>query len=263
MSYVTEHFTDILSQAKNNGVPVVGKEKGVLREYLQAKLLSQLYTNQLTKKLSFIGGTSLRLLHGIDRFSEDLDFDNLGLSDDEVETLVREVTRQFENEGYQIELKVTVREYKKYFELKFLNTLFPLGMADTDAEKLFIKFDYSSNWKYQVTQSMLMKSFGFSRYIVTNTLDQKLVQKLTAYVQRKETQARDIYDVVWLFAQGAKLDREFMQVNKLDDILERAKEKFATENIKRGWEDKLRPFLFNDVDTQKLTMFGEVLDRLS
>ncbi len=58
----------------------------------------------------------------------------------------------------------------------------------------------------------------------TNPLDQLLVQKLTAYVQRDLTQPRDLYDVVWLFAQGAKLDREFMQVNKLDDILEQARQ---------------------------------------
>ncbi len=261
MSYVTEHFQDILDQAKRNGLPL-DKEKGVLREYLQSKILYELYSNPVSKRLSFIGGTSLRLLHNLDRFSEDLDFDNLGLSDAEVEGLIKEVIRRLENEGYEVELKTTIRDYKRYFEVKFLKMLTPLGLGNQENERLLVKFDYSSNWKYGTPQSMSMNSFGFTRYIVTNTLNQKLVQKLTAYVQRKETQPRDIYDVVWLFAQGARLDKDFMHANTLDDILEKAQKKFADEGIKRGWEDKLAPFLFKPADTQKLSMFGEVLNRL-
>jgi len=261
MSYATEHFQDILNQGKNTGMPA-DKEKGILREYLQSKILYELYSNPASKKLSFIGGTSLRILHNLDRFSEDLDFDNLGLTDDEVEGLIREVIRRFENEGYDMELKATIRDYKKYFEVKFLKVLTPLGLGSQENERLLVKFDYTNNWKYELTQSISMNSFGFSRYVLTNTLDQKMVQKLTAYVQRKETQARDIYDVVWLFAQGARLDKDFMRDNNLDDLLERAKEKLLAEGIKRGWEDKLAPFLFRPNDTQKLSMFGEVLGRL-
>jgi len=261
MSYVTEHFNDILSQAKNNGMPL-DREKGGLREYLQAKILAEIYSKPSSKRFSFIGGTSLRILHGIDRFSEDLDFDNLGLSNDEVEELVQAVIKRFEDEGYEMELKITLREYKKYFEIKFLNILFPLGLAQQEGEKLLIKFDLASTWRYENTQSIAMNSFGFSRYIVTNTLDQKLVQKLCAYVNRKETQPRDLYDVVWLFASGAHLDKDFMVNNNLGDLLEQAKTKFATEGIKRGWEEKLAPFLFRANETQKLAMFGDVLARL-
>ena len=52
----------------------------MLVEYLQYELLDSLFKNKAVAALSFIGGTSIRILHDSPRFSEDLDFDNFGLS---------------------------------------------------------------------------------------------------------------------------------------------------------------------------------------
>ena len=57
--------------------------KYMLKEYLQLLILDYLSTNSFIKKLSFIGGTNLRLVKGIDRFSENIDFDCKNLSEDE------------------------------------------------------------------------------------------------------------------------------------------------------------------------------------
>lgn len=50
----------------------------VLREYLQCKILEILFESRFAGKFCFLGGTCLRLIHGGQRFSEDLDFDNFG-----------------------------------------------------------------------------------------------------------------------------------------------------------------------------------------
>ncbi len=47
--------------------------------------------------------------------------------------------------------------------------------------------------------------------IITNPLDQVLVQKFAAYVKRSVTQPREIYDIVWLYSHGARLDESFMK----------------------------------------------------
>ena len=49
--------------------------KYLLKEYLQLVILDFLSTTKYIRKIVFIGGTNLRLIKGIDRFSEDLDFD--------------------------------------------------------------------------------------------------------------------------------------------------------------------------------------------
>ena len=51
--------------------------KAALVEYLQYEILDSLYKQKNSEKLSFIGGTSIRIVYGSQRFSEDLDFDNL------------------------------------------------------------------------------------------------------------------------------------------------------------------------------------------
>ena len=49
--------------------------KDMLKEYIQLMILDFLSTTPYIRKLTFIGGTNLRLVKGIDRFSEYLDFD--------------------------------------------------------------------------------------------------------------------------------------------------------------------------------------------
>ena len=49
--------------------------KHILKEYVQLLVLDYLSTSPHVRKITFIGGTNLRLVKGIDRFSEDLDFD--------------------------------------------------------------------------------------------------------------------------------------------------------------------------------------------
>jgi len=49
--------------------------KYMLKEYLQLLILDFLSSTSYIKKIVFIDGTYLRLVMGIDRFSEDIDFD--------------------------------------------------------------------------------------------------------------------------------------------------------------------------------------------
>ena len=46
----------------------------MLKEYLHYRMLDIIFPGEYASKLSFIGGTNLRILHHIQRFSEDLDF---------------------------------------------------------------------------------------------------------------------------------------------------------------------------------------------
>ncbi len=50
-------------------------QKYLLKEYIQLLILDYLSDTKWTRKITFIGGTNLRLVKGIDRFSEDIDFD--------------------------------------------------------------------------------------------------------------------------------------------------------------------------------------------
>ena len=49
-------------------------DRYILKEYIQLSILDYLSATLFIRKIVLIGGTNLRLVRGIDRFSEDLDF---------------------------------------------------------------------------------------------------------------------------------------------------------------------------------------------
>jgi len=54
--------------------------KNILVEYLQCEILDSIFKEKESGQLSFMGGTAIRIVYNGNRFSEDLDFDNFGLS---------------------------------------------------------------------------------------------------------------------------------------------------------------------------------------
>ncbi|MEJ5261177.1 MAG: nucleotidyl transferase AbiEii/AbiGii toxin family protein [Ignavibacterium sp.] len=85
-------------------------KKNILREYLQYRILEIIFNLTLSKKLSFMGGTCLRIVYGTSRFSEDLDFDNFNLSIKEFEELSSIVKNELQLEGYNVETKVVSKK---------------------------------------------------------------------------------------------------------------------------------------------------------
>ena len=261
MNNLITNFEQILTFAQDTGVPLT-KKRGIIREYLQTKLIDLIYTQVLSKKMSFVGGTALRLLRGIDRFSEDLDFDNLGLSERQIAGLVMEAVEKFKRENIEVELTRQEKETRTCFQLKFPRLLFDLKVSSNEREKLMIKIDYSTLWKEQQPETIFLHQYGMVQSVVTNPINQLLVQKLAAYALRKTTQPRDAYDVVWLYAQGARLDRTFMAKNKLEDLVTRAGEKLKRESISSNFRQRLKPFLFSEDSCSKLNLLADVLESL-
>jgi len=107
----------------------------------------------------------------------------------------------------------------------------------------------------------LLSRYGFIFNLITNNLGQLLVQKLYTYLKREQTQPRDIYDIIWLLGQQAKVDREFMVKNNLPtDLIKQAKAKFQRESNKlAAFKRRLRPFLINEANVNKLDLFLQVL----
>jgi predicted nucleotidyltransferase component of viral defense system len=261
MNNIISNFSQILNFAKQADVPV-HFQRAILREYLQSMAIARIFAMKESQKLIFVGGTSLRLLRNIDRFSEDLDFDNLGLSDNQFGEVVSALQRSFMRENITVELKKSIKEHKQYYELKFPNLLFDLNISSNDKEKIMIKIDQSNFWQGQTPEVMLFAKYGFIEQINTNSLNQLLVQKLAAYISRKQTQPRDIYDIVWLFSAGARIDEVFCSVNHLHNLAKQAQQKYQSEGITKVMQNRLQPFLFTKESVQKLSLFAAVLDSL-
>ena len=263
MNTINDRFEHILDFAREYGLPM-SKKRAVIREYLQVKILDSLYRKKIFKNIYFIGGTSLRLLRGIDRFSEDLDFDIPINTQSEVIDGMTALADELRNENISVELYKNITAKKSYFELRFTRLLYTLELSSHKEEKLAIKFDYESFWKGHDQEVVLLNRYGFLVHVVTINKNQLLTQKIFTYINRKQTMPRDMYDIVWLYSQGAKPDFEFMKKNSISqDMISQAQTKLCQEEKKlTQYEIKLQPFLIHEKYVDKIRMLSEILQKL-
>lgn len=263
MNSIIDNFPQILKFGKEYGLPVT-KKRGILREFLQVKILESIYRKKISSKLFFIGGTSLRLLRGLDRFSEDLDFDLAGINFKDIHPLINSLVNEFKKENISVNIYKNKTEKRFYYELRFPELLFQLGLTENKEEKLTIKFDFEKFWRAEKREIILLNRYGYLSNVVTINLDQILVQKIYAYLNRKQTLARDLYDIVWLISRQAKIDGDFVKKNHLPrDLVKNAIEKFQKEKKKLpAIKRKLIPFLIYEENVEKLNFFANLVLKL-
>src|SRR3989338_2317080 len=109
MNNIVSSFDHILDFAGSYGLPLA-KKRAILREYLQVKILDMIFKEKISQNLYFVGGTSLRLLRGLDRFSEDLDFDYEQYSQKDIGLLVESVYLNLKKQNVEIDLYKNITE---------------------------------------------------------------------------------------------------------------------------------------------------------
>ncbi len=259
MNNIVANFEEIVRFAQSYGLPPE-KKRAILREYLQTKILSLLYHENVSQNLFFVGGTALRLLRGLDRFSEDLDFDAVGITNAQMKKLILNVLQRLQREDIAVEFYQNVTSKKSFYELRFPDLLTQLQLSPNSSEKLMIKLDIEGSWRGQKREAVFLNRYGFLATVVTKSLAQVAVEKLVAYLGREETQPRDLYDLVWLFSRNIKPDRQFAANNRLPvDLLGKAAKKFARERkLLARYKAKLRPFLINETQVDRLDFFDQI-----
>ncbi|MDH7476219.1 MAG: nucleotidyl transferase AbiEii/AbiGii toxin family protein [Microgenomates group bacterium] len=252
-SSLVDRFNQVLEFARKYGIPLNRKEN-ILREYLQSLILNRIYQKKQSANLFFIGGTSLRLLRGLDRFSEDLDFEFVSpLNYSKINDLLKEIEFYLQKENISVSLYTNKTLKRVYFEFRFSKILYELKLDSDQEKKLVIKLDFESNWKGLSREIISFDRYGFLSNIVTVSLNQLLIQKLLAYIDRKQTMARDLYDIVWLLSNNAVFDWQFIEDNNITDLTKRVKDKFYVEKNKLNlYKRRLESFLLDPENVNKL-----------
>ena len=230
--------------------------RNILREYLQYKILQALFGSPLAGKLSFIGGTALRIVHGNTRFSEDLDFDNFDLNREEFDQLALIVKKSLEFEGYQVEIK---NVYKKAFRcyVRFPKLLFEYGLSPIEEEKILVQFDtFGHGYKYEPERIILNKFDVFTEIFVTPA-DILLSQKIYAALTRKRAKGRDFFDIVFLLGK-TKPNYQYLKlkigVDNAAELKKKMTKQFRGVNFDQLAKE-VGPFLFSPTDNKRVALF--------
>jgi predicted nucleotidyltransferase component of viral defense system len=237
-----------------------------LREIMQEITLAGLYRGNFYKHAAFYGGTALRIFHGLNRFSEDLDFSLLEKDAEfELELFFNAVVEEFNALGMHISLKhktklnisnidsAFLKSETLWSELIFESTIHQIKFPSKPSIKIKIEVDTDPPLNFETENLLLSKPFSF--YVNCFTLPNLFAGKMHALLFRKwknRVKGRDWYDMEWYIKNGVELNlKHFCQratesgdwseetISK-NQLLELLHAKINTTKIENVKEDVIR-----------------------
>jgi predicted nucleotidyltransferase component of viral defense system len=209
----------------------------VTREYLQLLILKILYDRGYYKNLAFIGGTALRFLYGLHRFSEDLDFSLISRQGYNFDTLLKHITYDLEKSGLSLDIKKQLEPPVQSAMFRFKDILFQLGLSDIKSEKLSIKLEIDANPPKGWKTATVLVSTHFVFTVTSFDIPSLYALKLHACFYRKYTKGRDFYDLLWYL--GRKETPNFKLMNNAIKQTEHKKIEVNSENFRAFLKEKL------------------------
>jgi len=235
-------------------------KKNLLREYLQFKILETVFGSGWGQKLVFMGGTAIHLVHGNPRFSEDLDFDNIGLDKPQFGFLISSVLSSLRRNGYKVESRDILRTAFRS-SLKFSDILYESGISNHRHEKLNIQIDTEpQRFEYEPEQIILNKFDVFMRVQVVPA-DILLAQKLHCLFSRPRLMGRDFYDAIFLFGK-TKPNMDYLKdkigVKNQKDLILKILGRCQNVEFKKLAQD-VEPFLYDPQSAGNILHFVEFI----
>jgi predicted nucleotidyltransferase component of viral defense system len=249
--------------------PTIAKDsrfdRYMLKEYLQLLILDHLAITPYINKVSFVGGTNLRLIQGIDRFSEDLNFDCKDLSKKEFMEMTDSVVFYLQQNNINVETRDKANPNLTAFRrnLYFPEMLFNLGLTGHKEERLLLKVEaQDQNVAYQPVVTTVNK-MGFFFGIQVPPLDVLCAMKFAAILARQK--GRDFYDVIFLLSK-TKPNLEFLASRSGISSLEALKTAVSEHLKEVDLNQKKRDFmhlLFNEKNAERILQFPKIVNELN
>lgn len=233
----------------------------LLREYLQYQILQLLFTGPFADKFCFLGGTCLRIVYQNTRFSEDLDFDNHDLSENDFDRVASSIRKGLEQMGLEVELENVFRgAYHCY--IKFPGLLYQTGLSGHREQKILIQLDTEAQGFEYKSEIKFINKFDVFCSIPTTPLDILLAQKFYAVFNRKQAKGRDFFDISFLLGRGIRPNYAFLKqktdITNPTDLRNKLLAHCLTLDFEYLAND-VRAFLFNPGEVQRVLLFTDFI----
>ncbi|MDH7512512.1 MAG: nucleotidyl transferase AbiEii/AbiGii toxin family protein [Clostridiales bacterium] len=234
--------------------------RNLLREYLQYKILEIIYDSKHGGKLSFMGGTAIHIIHFNTRFSEDLDFDNLGLNRVEFESLGQLIKDKLELQGCPLETRAVIKKAFRLY-LRIPELLFSNDLSKDPREKIHVQVDTEpQRFEYSPDKILINKFDVFGRISVV-PVDILLAQKIHCIFKRKRAIGRDFYDALFLMGKtkpNLNYLKQKLQIESFPELKSRMIRRCKGLNFRQLSKD-VEPFLFEPADSKRVLFFAQYI----
>ena len=204
--------TQAIAIAKEAFTPHLAYQK--VREYLQHVILRILYEQKVLKDWVFHGGTALRIIHGLNRFSEDLDF-HIKKSDQDfsLTPIIKKLRHALQRQGYIISDTAIKEKTVRSTFIRFDNLLYECGLTSHQDEKLSVKLEVDANPPPGYLMETKVVNTYFPFIVIHHTIESFLSGKLHTLLQRPYTKGRDFYDLIFLLSRWKQIEPNFDYLN--------------------------------------------------
>jgi len=260
-----------------------------LREIMQEIALAGLQRSGFFEKAAFYGGTALRILYGLERYSEDLDFSLLEVNPDfSLEPYLTGIIKEFEALGIQVTVTEKIKTNQNNIDSAFLKadtvwkelvleSVVPqAGIGNRRNIKIKIEVDTEPPWGFETAENLLLKPFSF--YVKCFTQPDLFAGKMHVLLFRKWKQrvkGRDWYDMEWYIKKGVSLNLDHFLVRAIDSgdwkenniskeqFIDLVQEKISSISFKNVREDII-PFIRDEkvLDIWSADYFRDLIMRI-
>jgi len=204
------------------------------------------------------------LVKGIDRFSEDIDFDCKDFSREDFMNMTDEIILFLRRNGYQIEVKDKKNPKLKALRrnIYFPQFLFELGLSGHKEERFLLKIEVQDQ-QFPYPQKMAyIRGCGFFFPFPVPPDEILCAMKITALLSRRK--GRDFYDVMFLLDQ-VKPDYAFLSTKVNIQNMAQLKVALSSMLTEIDLEERSRDFrhlLLNKDNARKIFHFGAFIQAL-
>jgi predicted nucleotidyltransferase component of viral defense system len=226
----------------------VNDYENALKEIIQEIALLALWRSKFYEKAAFYGGSALRILHGLDRFSEDLDFSLLKNDKNFVfEPYGRAIKDELNSFGFSVTVEKKEKGSESNIDSAFikagtLENMLAVGIPESLKKKIHrrkvlkvkVEIDRDPPGCFLTETKYLLRPIPFS--VNTYALPCLFAGKLHALLCRPwvdRVKGRDWYDLVWYIGRDTPVDLKHLEHRMRQTGHLKAREALTGEGLKQ------------------------------
>jgi len=173
----------------------------IMREYLQAYILRIMHDEGVFRSTAFLGGTALRFLHGLPRFSEGMDFSAAQKNGIDFVAMLKKVKQELSLAGYDVSVTYNEKKTVQSASVKFAGLLFEAGISPMKSQKFSVKVEIDTNPPAGAVLETAVVNKYFPIAFLSYDIPSLFAGKLHALLSREYVKGRDYFDLGWYLSR--------------------------------------------------------------
>lgn len=232
-----------------------------LKEIVQEIALLGLWRSKFFEYAAFYGGTALRILYGLSRFSEDMDFSLLKINPDfNFELHLTAIEEELKSFGFEVTVEKKNKVIKSQIDsafikgdtkVLFLKAKVPESVINqtlsSETLKVKLEIDTDPPLNFKVEMKNILRPIPFQ--VKTMTLECLFAGKLHAILARRwqtRVKGRDFYDLLWYIGKRAQPDLPHLKSRLVQSEDWQEDEAFSKRELKELLLSKIKTVNFEE-----------------